>query len=637
MPRGAKAQALLAYLAFHSNKPIQRARLIDLLWRDRDIEQGRGSLRQALSQIRRVFAADGLDILRTTRRTVMLSTDPGAIDLWDADGHILFDDNSPLLHHMPEVANGFDEWLIDTRRVVLSSQLQAAERALAETDVRLAPEKAAKLAQRVVALDPCNEPATRILMSAYEALDKLSSVKFAYEALANALADDGFDVSESTVRLYQDIRSQAEAGKKGLKPEIKKTNPPIGNIPVLRIEPLDRSQVYHQLLNLNEALVDSCLERLVQLPELSIQDARHSQDLSAAAFSLACKVTADMDRPTGHLHLTDLASSEIVWSTRQRLEPTNIYHDLTVIADIAASGVLVVVERIQQKRFAQSPDPPITAYQHYLEAKRIFFEARNAKYMHEVEQRLERAIELEPEFEPAYIHLIQSYNNARFLSEPGRDLTWGRERALELARKLLALNALHPNAHIAMAWCQIWRRNFPLAERHFDRALSLGAYEAHRLNAIGTGLIYLGHINEGAACYDQAQDRMLTEIEYQRTDHGELSYLRGDFEAALSWLDTGERHAPYRSRFWQALSFAQLGRLADAAVALERMTTAAAPNWCGEGPITAQKLVDWHLGTLPLQRSVDMNLVFDGIEKTGLTVNAANLSQVDLGERKGRT
>lgn len=498
LPRGAKAQAILAYLAFHLNKPIERGRLIDLFWQDRDVEQGQGSLRQALSQIRRSLELHNLDSLKTSRRTVMLTGKSETTDLWDANGKITFENNQPFLNSIPLISSGFDEWLINTRRVVLSKQRLTAEKALESVDQAADPTRTAQIAKRVTELDPCNEPATRSLMKALATLGQISAMKAAYEALEAALSADDFDVGPATVDLYHDLRVQAGAGSpKIVSTHLSRTQAP-GMIPILRIEPVDASdQSNLATLSLHEALVDSCLERLVQLPGISVQDARLPHHTTSPAYALGCKVNGRQDHLIAHLTLTDLARSEIVWSTRQTLDPNKSYHDLSLVAEIAAAGILVVIERSEQKRFAQSNVPPSTAYQHYLQAKRIFFDATEPGFMQTVEELLEDAIKIDPNFEPAYIHLIQSYNNARFLSEPGRDLTWGRERALELARRLLSLNALHPNAHIAMAWCQIWRRNVPLAERHFDRALALGAYEAHRLNAIGTGLIYLGHTDIG--------------------------------------------------------------------------------------------------------------------------------------------
>jgi hypothetical protein len=53
-----KGRALLAYLAMPPGKPRGREELMALLWSDRGEEQARGSLRQALSGLRRDLGGD---------------------------------------------------------------------------------------------------------------------------------------------------------------------------------------------------------------------------------------------------------------------------------------------------------------------------------------------------------------------------------------------------------------------------------------------------------------------------------------------------------------------------------------------------------------------------------------------------
>ena len=54
-PPGRKLRALLACLALPPGKPWPRERLIEFLWGDRLDEQGRGSLRNALMELRRIL------------------------------------------------------------------------------------------------------------------------------------------------------------------------------------------------------------------------------------------------------------------------------------------------------------------------------------------------------------------------------------------------------------------------------------------------------------------------------------------------------------------------------------------------------------------------------------------------------
>ena len=58
-----KARALLAYLALHAGQAQSREKLIALLWSDRAEKQGRDSLRQALTALRRGLGAEGVALL----------------------------------------------------------------------------------------------------------------------------------------------------------------------------------------------------------------------------------------------------------------------------------------------------------------------------------------------------------------------------------------------------------------------------------------------------------------------------------------------------------------------------------------------------------------------------------------------
>ena len=53
LPRVRKTRAVLAILALAAPEPVLRSRLIALLWSRRGLAQARGSLRQAIHELRR--------------------------------------------------------------------------------------------------------------------------------------------------------------------------------------------------------------------------------------------------------------------------------------------------------------------------------------------------------------------------------------------------------------------------------------------------------------------------------------------------------------------------------------------------------------------------------------------------------
>lgn len=72
LPRGRKAQAILAYLAMCGEAVVPRRRLARLLWSTRWDEQARASLRQSLMELRRGIVAIGPELLCIEKDRVSL-------------------------------------------------------------------------------------------------------------------------------------------------------------------------------------------------------------------------------------------------------------------------------------------------------------------------------------------------------------------------------------------------------------------------------------------------------------------------------------------------------------------------------------------------------------------------------------
>src|SRR5262245_54402887 len=78
---GRKTLALLAYLLAHPGQEHGREKLAALLWPDRFEEQARGSLRQALSELRRALGEQGEAIRGSSDGRVSVDSSRIASDL----------------------------------------------------------------------------------------------------------------------------------------------------------------------------------------------------------------------------------------------------------------------------------------------------------------------------------------------------------------------------------------------------------------------------------------------------------------------------------------------------------------------------------------------------------------------------
>lgn len=120
LPRGCKAQAILAYLAMCGESAVPRRRLARLLWSTRWEEQARASLRQSLVELRRSIVAETPELLRIERDRVCLQIDKVWVDGIDipaeADRSVSppQPDTDTFLESLRGVDAAFDHW-IDTQ------------------------------------------------------------------------------------------------------------------------------------------------------------------------------------------------------------------------------------------------------------------------------------------------------------------------------------------------------------------------------------------------------------------------------------------------------------------------------------------------------------------------------------------
>lgn len=208
---GRKLRALVALLALPPAVGWSRERLTAVLWGDREEELARGSLRQALAELRRLLG-DG--VLVTDRDTVAF--DPAAVNVDAAEFCALCAasqwDRAALLYHgdlMTGVSlpNGaFADWLL----VEQTRLHDLAVRTLGQLLDRQSGEQAIATAQRLLALDPDREDVHRALMRLYAAAGDRSQALRQYQLCRDHLQRDlGVKPEAETERLFQELRLSA--------------------------------------------------------------------------------------------------------------------------------------------------------------------------------------------------------------------------------------------------------------------------------------------------------------------------------------------------------------------------------------------------------------------------------------------
>lgn len=213
-----KAQALLAYLAMHDH-PISRAGLAGLLWGEMPEESARANLRLVLNKLK-PFAA----FLTISRGEIGLDRAAGVwvdadgfsraaeqaetVDLTHLQDHLRLYRGDFLYDFAVRDAPDFELWLVEMRErfrmAALRGFLVAARRAGEAGAYR----EGVQAARQVVALDPYNEDAHRLLMLMLVQTGQRAAALQQYEICLAVISEElGIQPAPETVQLYERIRA----------------------------------------------------------------------------------------------------------------------------------------------------------------------------------------------------------------------------------------------------------------------------------------------------------------------------------------------------------------------------------------------------------------------------------------------
>lgn len=208
---GKKLRALVALLALPPSLGWPREQLTALLWGDRDEELARGSLRQALAELRRLIGDDALVADRDT-----VAFDPASVTIDAAEFCTLCAasqwERAALLYRGDLLAGvsvpdgAFADWLLVER----TRLHDLAVRALGRLLDRQSGDAAVTTAQRLLALDPDREDIHRALMRLHATAGDRSQALRQYQLCRDHLQRDlGVRPDAETERLVRDIRGSA--------------------------------------------------------------------------------------------------------------------------------------------------------------------------------------------------------------------------------------------------------------------------------------------------------------------------------------------------------------------------------------------------------------------------------------------
>lgn len=230
-----KVRALLAYVAVETTRAHSREALTALLWPDYEASSARGSLRQALYQLRQVINTEGAapDCLLVTRQTIQLN--PAAALTVDVatfthllqtttnHAHTALTTCAVCLQQLQEavalyqgeflagfaIADSapFEEWRRSKQELCHLQALDALTTLANSNEATGAWEQAQHYARRQLALEPWHEEAHRQLMRLLVRQGQRAAAVAQYQTCRQVLQMElGIEPSTATTHLYEQIR-----------------------------------------------------------------------------------------------------------------------------------------------------------------------------------------------------------------------------------------------------------------------------------------------------------------------------------------------------------------------------------------------------------------------------------------------
>jgi adenylate cyclase len=209
-PPGKKLRALLMCLALSSGKAWEREKLSALLWSDRDEEQARASLRQALAELRRLLGEPSP--LKADRETIGFDPTIAVVDVVEferlaAAGQM---EQAASLYrgdlmdgHIPSDA-GFAAWLEIERTRLHDLAIDVLTRVANAQDSK----DSISTVLRMLEIDPLREESYRMLMRLYAAGNQRAQALRQYHICRETLKRELDVVPEpETERLLKQIQS----------------------------------------------------------------------------------------------------------------------------------------------------------------------------------------------------------------------------------------------------------------------------------------------------------------------------------------------------------------------------------------------------------------------------------------------
>lgn len=439
-----KTSLLFAALVLAGSKGLRRERVAAMLWADSGEQQARNSLRQALVDIRRLFPTTGNEAIRVegNAHTIWLAANADEADIWMFDRNIQASDGASLATaanlYRGDLLDGLsfpgeiDEWLAPLRANYARKALDLAERLSLLPEMDASQEMACeRLAERLVALDPCAEQAHRALIRIFRRRGKTNDAFRQFLACKEALKRElGVAPEAATQALVERIEApeaehrheqapsssgppETRAPRRETVAEPARPAVSIPEKPSIAVLPFQNMSGDAEQDYFTDGVVEEITTALSHVSWLFVI-ARNSAfaykgqavDIKRAARKLGVRyvVEGSVRKAGSRLRvagqLIEVATGASLWADRFEGDVADVFE----LQDLVASSVIGAISpRLEQAEIARAkrkPTESLDAYDNYLRGMANLYRWTRAG-LEEALPHFYKAIELDPDFAAA--------------------------------------------------------------------------------------------------------------------------------------------------------------------------------------------------------------------------------------------
>ena len=488
-----KSRLLLAYLAVPSGQSRSREQLAALLWSDRQEEQARGSLRTALSGIRRALGYDCLILEHDTvvLRPETLDTDYDQLKVLAEGGG---DISKTSEFYAGEFLAGQDhdsELFTGWKRALRAECVNLAIKVLEDTATRRSAngdsQAAIELMRDSLSLEPLKEQTHRTVMQLYADIGEramaLAQFRTCKELLLyelNAAPDP------ETVALADSIALRDSSAVVELRRD--EVHAPRGDnaidIDALSIAVLpfvnmsgDAEQKYF-----TDGITEDIITDLSDVDALSVAAKSSSQMYRGAPVSpnqiskeLGVRYILEGSvRKAGSsvrisAQLMDITTNQQVWAERYDRQLENIFQLQSEISQAIVGALEIKLVAIPQKTSEKRTTDNVEAYQHYLRGQELLKD-HSKDELEAAFESFKQAFALDSKYALAYANAAICASLLSLHYDVGKEVL---VNALAYANEALKINPALAEGYLALGNAQVMDTNFEDAKVNLDKAIVL--------------------------------------------------------------------------------------------------------------------------------------------------------------------